>query len=156
MGIKSWLAERQQAKVSRGPTGNTARRWAFCGVTPLAALFLVVGAWRNWTTAYQVLTGSENPRAAHAGVAAVLLSIGGYLIVPLVVGTAAAGFFQRSVEKKTRLDLAAVARAGLPAGTPGTTGESGERTSEPTRPEEGDGRPRTGHGPPIGGDGPHA
>jgi hypothetical protein len=87
---------------------------------PIAALFLTVGVWRNWTTAYLVLNGSEAPGDAHVGVFAVLLSIGGYLIVPLVVGTGVAGFFQRSVEKKMRLDLEALAQRGLPPGGTGT------------------------------------
>jgi hypothetical protein len=121
---RDWRAERQRAKVGRGPTENTARKWAFCGVVPIVGLFVTVGVWRNWTTAYLVLTGSETPGAAHASVVAVLLSVGGYLIVPFVVGTAAAGFFQRSVEKKTRLDLAAVAAGGVPAGSRQTGGGS--------------------------------
>jgi hypothetical protein len=127
MGIKTWWAgqraRRQQAQVSRGPTGNTARRWAFCGVVPIAALFVAVGVWRNWTTAYLVLIGSETPADAHASAVAVLLSIGGYLIVPLIVGTGVAGYFQRSVEKKTRLDLGPLAEKGLPPTGTGTVAQ---------------------------------
>ena len=71
---------------------------------PLGLLFLAIGFWRNWTTAYLVLIGSEAPGDAHAGASAVLLSLGGYMIIPLVIGTGVAGFFQYSVDKQARAD----------------------------------------------------
>lgn len=111
---QDWKAGRQQNKAGRGPIGNTARRWALCGSLPIAGLFVTVGIWRNWTTAYLVLIDLMPPADAHAGVVALLLSVGGYVIVPLVVGAGVAGFFQRSIEKQVRVDLAAVAQAGLP------------------------------------------
>jgi hypothetical protein len=92
-------------------TSQTARRWLIAGFIPTAALFIAVGLWRTWTTAYLLLTGSMPPAQASAGLWGVLLSVAGYLLVPLVIGTAVAGLFTRAVERAGENDFnAAVQR----------------------------------------------
>jgi membrane protein implicated in regulation of membrane protease activity len=92
-------------------TSQTARRWLIIGLVPLLALFVAVGFWRTWTTAFLVLIGLMPPAQSGAGPVGVLLSLAGYALVPLVIGTAVAGLFTRAVERAGEKDFnAAVQR----------------------------------------------
>jgi membrane protein implicated in regulation of membrane protease activity len=88
-------------------TSLVARRWLAIGLVTLAALFIALGLWRTWTTAYLVLIGLMPPAKAHAGPVAVLLSLAGYALLPLVIGTAVAGYFTRAVERAGEKDYQA-------------------------------------------------
>jgi hypothetical protein len=121
---------------SGSPTSVAARRWLSVGLIPVAALFVSVGFWRTWTTAYLLLSGEMEPSKAHAGVVAVLLSVGGYLLVPFVIGTAVAGYFTRTVELTVESDpeakvagLVGKRKKKVPAGSPHQG--SGDLTTAP-------------------------
>jgi hypothetical protein len=89
------------------PLGQRVARWLFWGSLPVVILFLVITFIDSLGTALSVLTQAESPYCINGaspckggGPGADLLSIGGWVIVPLLIGTLAAVVFDYRRSKK--------------------------------------------------------
>ena len=81
--------------------GTLALRWLSAFGLVVGGLFILTGLTSSFKTAFDVLTGTASPFKSQAGVAGVLLAITGYLVVPAVIGTLAAVFFDRQRLERT-------------------------------------------------------
>lgn len=74
--------------------------WILCGFLPVLILFIITAFMDSLSTALSVVTESESPyclgtSCKSAGIEADLLAVGGYLLVPVLIGTLAAVVFDR-------------------------------------------------------------
>jgi hypothetical protein len=72
--------------------------WIVFGLGPVLILFVITAIMDSFSTALSVVTESESPYCIgndckSAGIEADLLAIGGYLLVPVLIGTLSAVVF---------------------------------------------------------------
>jgi hypothetical protein len=86
------------------PLARLSTKWLLCGLGPVLLLFGLTAFIDSFGTALSVVTESESPyclgrQCAHGGLEAELLAIGGYLLVPVLIGTLSAVVFDSQRRK---------------------------------------------------------
>ena len=80
------------------PLARICIKWLAWGFLPVLVLFIITALLHSFATALSVVTESESPyclgrNCTRGGISAYLLAVGGYLLVPVVIGTVAAVVF---------------------------------------------------------------